>query len=197
MKTYSDAPGTHAPLEAWISACCTQPGWADESVRKHCPLEMTDTSKQQLHCDKGWWPAFLVKTANQTVVVLFFQNSSLKSRGTSYPIQTAHSDVWKKSLLLQTPSVHIIGPIKSKLHQWTARKEKSLFCFALTLWEPEPVPTLCFGWTNCFGEAWGMQEPNLLGAFDNKANGRTLWCRVAGKTSSLWFLSHLYSAWEW
>lgn len=158
------------PLEAWIAAWCTQPGWADESVRyvwKHRPLEMKETRKQQIFSNKGWWPAFLLKTANWIVVVLFFQHSSLKSRHSSYPIQTARSGVWKKFLLLHTPPAHIIGPITSKLHQRRA-EEKCLFCFALTLYESESVPMLLFGWTNCFGGAWGVQEPNPLGAFDNR-----------------------------
>lgn len=84
----------------------------------------------------------------------------------SYP----NSTQWRvKKPLLHTPPVHIIGPIMSKLHQRRA-EEKCLFCFASTLWEPESVPTLHFGWTNCFGGPWGVQEPNLLGAFDNRGS---------------------------
>lgn len=165
MKRHSDGPGTQ---EAGIAAWCTQPGWADESVRyvwKHCPLEMKETRKQQIFHDRCWRPAFLLKTANQIAAALFLQNSSLKSRHSSYSIQTVHSGMWKRSLL-HTPPVHTIGPITSKLHQQRA-EEKCLFCFALTLWESESVPMLRSGWTNCFGGAWGMQEPNPLGAFDN------------------------------
>lgn len=72
--------------------------------------------------------------------------------------------MWKKSLLLHTPPVHIIGSITSKLHQRRA-EAKSLLCFALTLWESESMSVLHYGWTNCFGEAWGVQETNLLHAF--------------------------------
>ena len=134
MKKHSDGPGTHTPLEAWIAASCTQPGWADESVRyvwKHCPLEMKETRKQQIFSDKGWWPAFLLKTANQTVVVLFFQNSSLKSRHSSYPIQTARSGVWKKPLLLRTPPVHIRSHHIKASRMKGRRKMPILLCFNL------------------------------------------------------------------
>lgn len=183
---------------SWNSCMMHTTRWADESVRyvwKHCPLEMKETRKQQIFRDKGWRPAFLLKTANQIAAALFLQNSSLKSRHSSYSIQTVHSGMWKRSLF-HTPPVRIVGLIMSKLHQQRA-EEKCLVCFALTSWESESVLMLRFGWTNCFGGAWGMQEPNPLGAFDNRGGllaGHC--CRVGGRTSSMWFLLDLHCARE-
>lgn len=67
---------------------------------------------------------FLLKRANEIIMVLFFQNSSLRSRHSSYPIQTACSGVWKKTFLLHTPPGHIIGPNNIIASPKQGRKKK-------------------------------------------------------------------------
>lgn len=53
---------------------------------------------------------------------------------------------------------------RSQSHQCvtkTGQKKTLPILLALTLWESESAPILCFGWTNYFEGAWGIQEPNL------------------------------------
>lgn len=81
------------------------------------------------------------------------------------------------------------------LHQNRAEKKKSPALLALTMWESESVPILCFGWTNCFEGAWGAQEPNLC-LITEVVISRILYCRVTERTSSAWFPLDLHCAWQ-
>lgn len=127
---------------------------------------------------------------------LFFQNSSLKSRHKSCPIQTACSGVWKKFLLLHTQHVHIIDLITSKFHQWRA-EEKCLFLFALTLWESASAYAAL--WVNK-PLWWGLRgtKAKSVGCIWQQGwfTGRTCCCRVTRRTSSMWFLLDLCCAQE-